>query len=116
MESIIKKANIRINRVIKKYSSDYLFSICSSKYLIMGPYTHKELIKAELDITNQIRNRLNLIYSIFGKELLTVWNCPIITNQNFDEMSYFEKINLIIHYSNTLTNMLKKINDNDSSE
>ena len=47
MESKVKKATIRINKIIKKYDFQYLLSICSDRYLLVGPYSHQELIYAE---------------------------------------------------------------------
>ena len=109
MESKIKKANIRINKIIKKHSFEYLLSICSTKFLIMGPYSQLELIKAQNDIINQIRKRLIILYNIFGKELLSMWNLPIITNNEFENMEYIQKINLILYYGNTLSQVLNQI-------
>jgi hypothetical protein len=115
MESKIKKANIRINKIIKKHSFEYLLSICSTKYLIMGPYTQVELLKAQTDIINQIRKRLFIIYNIFGKELLSIWNLPILTNNEFENMEFINKINLMMYYGNTLTNTLNHISNQISN-
>ena len=109
MESIVKKATIRINKIIYKYNFDYLLSICSTKYLLFIPYTHQELMMAEKDLTYQIKNRLSILYKLFGKELLTLWGCPILTNNDFNNLSLEQKINLIVHYSNNLTDVLQKI-------
>ena len=109
MESKVKKATIRINKIIKKYDFQYLLSICSDRYLLVGPYSHQELIYAEKDLTHQIKNRLTLLYKIFGKDLLSIWNCPILTNNEFDNLPSIKKIDLMHHYSNSISEVLQKI-------
>ena len=109
MESKIKKANIRINKIIKKYRLEYLISLCKTNYVLFFPYTLDELKLAENDISNQIRNRLENIYKIFGKELLTIWNLPILTYEQFNNINLVEKINIFSQYSNTLCPILEKI-------
>ena len=112
MEIILKKANKKLNKIINTYSFDYLLSICSTRYLLFGSYTQIELTRAQFDIENQIKNRLTLIYQIFGNEILTVWNCPIFNLTEFNSLSFHDKINIFINYCNTITQILKKISEN----
>jgi len=109
MDKRIKKGNLRMNRILKKYSITHLLSLCNCNSVLMGSFNNDELKMAEDAVTHQIQFRLEKIYSIFGRNLLELWNCPVISKYDFDNINYIDKLNLIIHYCNTLTGNIHNI-------